>query len=180
MFPSFTLTSALLLLALALRTHAHAMPSPALGATAVPAQADGTVLLNITNYNAGGDGSRSVSVMVDPTGTGKKFVAAKMITNGDANPKGTGTEQVKVALPAGTQCTGGKAGNLCLLSVKSTAGFGGCTVASQLSSSPASSAAPPAKSAKPCKKSKRTGYGTRAPRALRRSLHENPVFANAY
>ncbi|KAJ6617032.1 hypothetical protein B0H10DRAFT_1716125, partial [Mycena sp. CBHHK59/15] len=150
------LTSASLVLALVLQAHAHAMPSPALGvkglparsdvqrpstnapcgnvniaqnldsSTAVPAEADGTVMLNITNYNAGADGSRSVSVMVDPTGTGKKFVAAKVTTNGDANPKSTGTQKITLALPAGTECTGGKAGNLCLLSVKSTAGFGGC------------------------------------------------------
>ncbi|KAJ7113945.1 hypothetical protein C8R44DRAFT_584819, partial [Mycena epipterygia] len=149
-------TSAALVLALALQANAHAMPSPALGvsglparsdvqrpstsapcgsvniassidkSTAVPAEADGTVMLNITNYNAGADGSRSVAVMVDPTGTGKKFVAAKVTTNGDAAPTGTGTQQIKLNLPAGTKCTGGKAGNLCLLSVKSTAGFGGC------------------------------------------------------
>ncbi|KAJ7483521.1 hypothetical protein FB451DRAFT_1338199 [Mycena latifolia] len=202
-------TSAAIALALALQVHAHAMPSPALGvsglparsdvqrpstnapcgsvniassidkSTAVPAEADGSVMLNITNYNAGADGSRSVSVLVDPTGTGKKFVAASVTKNGDAAPKDTGTEQVKLTLPAGTKCTGGKAGNLCLLSVKSTAGFGGCTVVSQLSASSASesASAPTASaSAKPCKKSKRRAAGTRAPRALRRSLHANPVF----
>ncbi|KAJ7825705.1 hypothetical protein B0H13DRAFT_1506589, partial [Mycena leptocephala] len=95
--------------------------------TAVPVESDGTtVMLNVTNYNAGGDGSRSVSVLVDPTGSGKNFVKATVTKNGDANPKGTGTDQVKLSLPAGTKCSGGKAGNLCLLSVKSTAGFGGC------------------------------------------------------
>jgi len=152
--------------------------------TAVPVESDGTtVMLNVTNYNAGADGSRSVSVLVDPTGTGKKFVAAKVTKNGDPNPKGTGTDKVTLSLPPGTQCTGGKNRNLCLLSVKSTAGFGGCAVVSQLAasaSSPSASAGAPAatKSKVPCN-GKRRAVGTRAPRALRRSLHENPVFAAA-
>ncbi|KAJ7648190.1 hypothetical protein DFH06DRAFT_904234, partial [Mycena polygramma] len=96
-------------------------------AAAVPVEDDGTTVnLNVTNFNAGGDGSRSVSVLVDPTGTGKKFVAAKVTKNGDANPKTDGTDVVTLSLPAGTQCTGGTDGNRCLLSVKSTAGFGNC------------------------------------------------------
>ncbi|KAJ7900571.1 hypothetical protein B0H14DRAFT_2429155 [Mycena olivaceomarginata] len=131
-------------------------------ATAVPVEADGsTVMLNVTNFNPGADGSRSVSVLVDPTGTGKNFVAAKVTKNGDPAPKANGSDQVKLTLPAGTKCTGGKAGNLCLLSVKSTAGFGACTVVSQLasSSSPdstpsASASAPPASTKVPCKSSK--------------------------
>ncbi|KAJ7155833.1 hypothetical protein C8R46DRAFT_1116564 [Mycena filopes] len=149
--------------------------------TAVPVEADGTtVMLNVTNFNAGGDGSRSVSVLVDPTGTGKNFVAAKVTKNGDAAPKSTGTQQVTLTLPAGTVCSGGKAKNLCLLSVKSTADFGGCTVVSQLSATGSGSGtgAAAATSKTPCKSSKRRrAFGTRAPRALRRSLHENPVFA---
>ncbi|KAJ7088895.1 hypothetical protein B0H15DRAFT_885710 [Mycena belliarum] len=206
-------TSAALVLALALQANAHAMPSPALGvsglparsdvqrpsnnspcgnvniassldkSTAVPAEADGSVMLNITNYNGGADGSRSVSVMVDATGTGKKFVAATVTQNGDPAPKNTGTQQIKLDLPAGTQCTGGKAGTLCLLSVKSTAGFGGCTVVSQVqntsaSGSTAAGAPATSASAKPCK-NKRRAVGTRAPRALRLSagLHDNPIFA---
>ncbi|KAJ7708649.1 hypothetical protein B0H17DRAFT_916822 [Mycena rosella] len=205
---SSVFTSAALVLALVLQAHAHAMPSPALGvsglparsdvqrpstsspcgsvniasslnnSTAVPAAADGTVMLNITNYNPGADGSRSVSVMVDPTGTGKKFVAATVTKNGDPAPTGTGTEQIKLSLPAGIQCSGGKAGNLCLLSVKSTADFGGCAVVSQLAASSGSGSATvsaPTASKTPCK-SKRRAAGTRAARALRRSLHENPVF----
>jgi hypothetical protein len=79
-----------------------------------------------------------------------------------------------------------------LQSVKSTAGFGGCAVVSQLSSSgstdstPSGSAgasAPVATTGSssgkvPCKKTRRRAVGTRAPRAMRRaeSLHENPVF----
>jgi hypothetical protein len=63
---------------------------------------------------SGADGSRFVSVLVDPTGTGKNFVAAKVTKNGDPAPKANGSDQVKLKLPAGTKCTGGKAGNLCL------------------------------------------------------------------
>ncbi|KAJ6606936.1 hypothetical protein B0H10DRAFT_1956732 [Mycena sp. CBHHK59/15] len=82
--------------------------------------------------------------MVDPTGTGKKFVAAK-------NPKSTGTQKITLVLPAGTQCTGGKVGNLCLLSVKSTAGFGGCTVVSQLQAATSTTLSPSVSATKnPC------------------------------
>jgi hypothetical protein len=64
---------------------------------------------------SGADGSRSVSVLVDPTGTGKNFVAAKVTKNGDPAPKTNGSDKVTLSLPAGTKCTGGKTGNLCLL-----------------------------------------------------------------
>ncbi|KAF7345592.1 hypothetical protein MVEN_01578000 [Mycena venus] len=161
--------------------------------TAVPVESDGTtVMLNVTNYNPGGDGSRSVSVLVDPTGTGKKFVAAKVTKNGNANPKDNGSDLISLSLPAGTTCTGGKAKNLCLLSVKSTAGFGGCTVVSQLASTNSGSGSTPAasgstsaagatKSKVPCSKKARRAAGTRAPRALRlaaESVHANPLFAS--
>jgi len=166
--------------------------------TAVPVESDGTtVMLNVTNYNPGGDGSRSVSVLVDPTGTGKKFVAAKVTKNGNANPKDNGSDLISLSLPAGTTCTGGKAKNLCLLSVKSTAGFGGCAVVSQLDSTSTSnsgsnsapaasgstSAAGATKSKVPCSKKARRAAGTRAPRALRlaaaaESVHANPLFAS--
>ncbi|KAJ7788270.1 hypothetical protein B0H14DRAFT_2949488 [Mycena olivaceomarginata] len=189
---SNTLTSAAVL-SLALHVSAHAMPLPALGVTGSPVRNDAQrlstakpcgstdIASNLDKATAvpveadgarGADGSRSVSVLVDPTGTGKNFVAAK--TNGS------------------DKCTGGKAGNLCLLSVKSTAGFGACTVVSQLSSGSsdstpsASASAAPASTKVPCKsnKNKRRAVGTRAARALRieseaesRDLHGNPVFA---
>ncbi|KAK6977650.1 hypothetical protein R3P38DRAFT_3122676, partial [Favolaschia claudopus] len=152
---------------------------------------DGTsVSFNMTNFNGGGDGSRKVSVMIDPTGTGKSFVKANVTKNGDPAPKEeTGSDLITVALPDGTKCTGGKGKNLCLLSVKSTAGFGACTVASQLTSTTGAD-----KSGKvPCKNSKknRRAVATRAARFLRaqarelereaeeqeRSLHGNPLFA---
>ncbi|KAF8205265.1 hypothetical protein K438DRAFT_1818858 [Mycena galopus ATCC 62051] len=105
--------------------------------TALPTEADGTtVTMNVTNFNSGADGSRSVSVTVDPTGTGKStsFVKATVSKNGNANPTSDGTDKVTLSLPKGTKCTGGTAGNLCLLSVKTTAGFGACVVVSQLDS----------------------------------------------
>ncbi|KAJ6475164.1 hypothetical protein DFH09DRAFT_1293420 [Mycena vulgaris] len=155
------LACASILFALAAQTSAHAIPNPALGvkgtpkrsdvqrpstanpcgnvniasnldtSTAVAAAADGTVTFQVENFNAGGDGSTSVSVQVDPTGAGKKFVAATVKTNGNKNPGKVESDKVVVSLPAGTKCTGGKAKNLCLLSVKTTAGFGACTVVSQ-------------------------------------------------
>ncbi|KAF7371209.1 hypothetical protein MSAN_00756500 [Mycena sanguinolenta] len=158
--------------------------------TAVPVEQDGvTVMLNVTNFNAGADGSRSVSVLVDPTATGnsKNFVKATVTKNGNANPSSDGTDQIKLTLPTGTKCSGGKDGNLCLLSVKTTAGFGACTVVQQLAASTPASASAPATTgttgattaSKPCSKNrKRRALGTRAPRAMRlQSLHGNPVFA---
>ncbi|KAJ7900595.1 hypothetical protein B0H14DRAFT_2671231 [Mycena olivaceomarginata] len=157
-------------------------------ATAVPVEADGsTVMLNVTNFNPGSDGSRSVSVLVDPTGTGKNFVAAKATKNGDPAPKTNGSGKVALSLPAGTKCTGREDGEF---SVKSTAGFGACTVVSQLSSGSsdstpsASASAAPASTKVPCKSSKNKcrAVGTRAASALRigsesRNVHGNPVFA---
>jgi len=155
------LAYASLFLALAAQTSAHAMPSIALGvsgaptrsdvqrpstakpcgtidpattldtSTAIPVAADGSVTMNVQNFNAGADGSTSVSVQIDQTGTGNSFVAGTVTTNGNAAPKAVETDKVVFTLPAGTTCTGGTAGNLCLVSVKTTAGFGACTVVSQ-------------------------------------------------
>jgi len=158
-FKSFV-ASAALLLALAAQANAHAAPVPALGvakparsdvqrpstnapcgnvniaqtldsSTATAAGADGSVTIGVQNFNAGADGSTSVSVQVDATGKGTSFVAGTVTKNGQTNPTKTGTDQVTFSLPAGTKCTGGAAGNLCLVSVKTTAGFGACTVVSQ-------------------------------------------------
>ncbi|KAJ7191114.1 hypothetical protein GGX14DRAFT_381459 [Mycena pura] len=126
--------------------------------TALPAAADGSVTMNVENFNAGADGSTSVSVSVDATGKGTAFTAATVQTNGNPNPTKVETDKVVFTLPAGTKCTGGTAGNLCLVSVKTTAGFGACTVVSQ--GAAAAGAAPAAK----------VKAGTRAARALRREL----------
>ncbi|KAJ7793436.1 hypothetical protein B0H14DRAFT_2622891 [Mycena olivaceomarginata] len=95
--------------------------------TAITAAADGSVTLKVQNFNAGADGSTSISVEVVQTGMGKKFVAG----NGNHKPSKVETDQVTFSLPAGTKCAGGKAKNLCLVSVKTTGGFGACTVVSQ-------------------------------------------------
>ncbi|KAJ7083596.1 hypothetical protein B0H15DRAFT_911550 [Mycena belliarum] len=155
------LACASIFLALAAQTSAHAIPTVPLGvkgapkrndvqrpsngkpcgnvnpantldsSTAVPANADGTVNISVVNFNAGGDGSTSVSVQVDATGTGNKFVAGTVKTNGNPKPNKVQTDKVVFALPAGTKCSGGKGKNLCLVSVKTTSGFGACVVVSQ-------------------------------------------------
>ncbi|KAK7057954.1 hypothetical protein R3P38DRAFT_3547066 [Favolaschia claudopus] len=156
------LACASVFLALAVQTSAHAIPSPALGikgdpvrkdtqrptdakpcgnvdiasnldtSTAIPAAADGSVTMNVQHFNAGKDGSTSVTVKVDQTGTGKNFVDAKVTKNGNtASATKLGTDKIIFSLPAGTKCSGGKAKNLCLVTVKSISGFGGCTVVSQ-------------------------------------------------
>lgn len=155
------LACASIFLALAAQTTAHAGPQIALGvkgnlarsdvqrpstakpcgtidpattldtSTAVPAASDGTVTMNVVNFNAGADGSTSVSVLVDQTGVGKTFVAGAVTTQGNPAPTAVETDKVVFTLPAGTKCAGGTAGNLCLVSVKTTAGFGACMVVSQ-------------------------------------------------
>ncbi|KAJ7907126.1 hypothetical protein B0H13DRAFT_1475681, partial [Mycena leptocephala] len=120
--------------------------------TAIAAAADRTVTMNVENC-IGTDGSTSVSVEVDQTGTGKKFAPATVTTNGNPchAPYSTRILTQLSSLPAGTKCTGGKAQNLCLVSVKTTHGFGGCTVVSQGKGSAGSSTtktAAPAKSTK--------------------------------
>jgi len=155
------LTSTTLVLALSLQVHAHAAIAPALGVSGTPvrndvqrpstkspcgtvdiastldtstpvqAAADGTFKVTVTDFNAGADGSRSVSAEVDPTGVGSSFKAVTVSTNGNANPTTVGSDTVVASLPSGTTCSGGKAGNLCLVSFKTTAGFGNCVVVSQ-------------------------------------------------
>jgi len=99
--------------------------------TPVAAAADGTFTVTATNFNGGRDGSRQVSLTVDAAGTGKNFVAGQVTTNGDPAPATVGSEQIVASLPAGTKCTGGTAGNLCLASFKTTGGFGNCVVVQQ-------------------------------------------------
>ena len=80
---------------------------------------------------SGTDGSRQVSLTVDSTGKGTSFKAGTVTQNGVAAPATTGTQQIVAQLPAGTKCTGGAAGNLCLASFKTLGGFGNCVVVSQ-------------------------------------------------
>jgi len=99
--------------------------------TPVAAAADGTFTTTATNFNAGKDGSRQVTLQVDSTGVGKTFVAGTVSQNGQLAPTNVGSEPIVAALPAGTKCTGGAAGNLCLASFTTAGGFGNCVVVSQ-------------------------------------------------
>jgi len=105
--------------------------------------ANGTFATSVTDFNPGTDGSREIAkLLIDPTGTGKSFtVQGKVTQNGDGNPTTTGTQQILATMPAGTQCTGGKTGDLCLASFATTAGFGNCVVLRQATSSGSSAAA---------------------------------------
>ncbi|KAG6917131.1 hypothetical protein DXG01_003797 [Tephrocybe rancida] len=109
-------------------------------ATPIVAAADGSFVATVTNFNAGKDGSRQVSLTVDATGAGKTFVAGKVATNGDLAPTSVGSQKVTASLPAGTKCTGGTSGNLCLASFKTAAGFGNCVVVQQASAGTAATA----------------------------------------
>jgi len=100
--------------------------------TPVVADATGKFTVTVTNFNAGADGSRQVSATVDPTGAGKTFSGTVAISaNGVAAPASTGSDQVTATLPAGTVCSGGASGKLCLVSFKTSAGFGNCVVVQQ-------------------------------------------------
>ncbi|KAJ6580051.1 hypothetical protein DFH09DRAFT_806433, partial [Mycena vulgaris] len=107
--------------------------------TAVPADpTTGSFSVVGTSFDPGADGSTSVTAVVDPTGTGKAFPGTvDVTTNGNAIPNNqvqtasASTQPIVAALPAGTKCTGGAAGNLCLVAFKTTAGFQNCVVVSQ-------------------------------------------------
>ncbi|PSS36964.1 hypothetical protein EW026_g2070 [Hermanssonia centrifuga] len=160
-----------LVMGLTLQVQAHAIISPALGVTGTPvrndvqrpstaspcgsvniaktldtttpivAAADGSFTTNITNFNAGKDGSRQVTATVDATGTGSKFVAATVTENGDLAPTDVGSQPLAVQLPAGATCTGGTSGNLCLVSFTTAGGFGNCVVVQQAGAAGAAAAA---------------------------------------
>ncbi|KAF8155571.1 hypothetical protein B0H34DRAFT_675744 [Crassisporium funariophilum] len=99
--------------------------------TAVAASAAGVVNAVAINFNGGADGSRKVTAKVDATGKGTNFVAMTVTTNGDAAPASVGSQPIVASLPAGTKCTGGANGNLCLVQFTTSAGFGNCVAVSQ-------------------------------------------------
>ncbi|THH12178.1 hypothetical protein EW146_g7803 [Bondarzewia mesenterica] len=154
--------ASLLILALSSQVHAHALISPPLGvsgtpnesdvqfpsssgpcgnvdiasnidsSTAVPAAADGSFAVTVTNFNGGEDGSRQIVRMnIDASGVGKTFASGTMLVNGEVSPAGAGSQQLSAQLPAGTKCKGGKAENLCLASFVTAGSFGNCVVVSQ-------------------------------------------------
>ncbi|KAF8816624.1 hypothetical protein BYT27DRAFT_7181445, partial [Phlegmacium glaucopus] len=51
--------------------------------TAVAADATGSFKVNATSFNGGVDGSLKFTAKVDASGTGTKFVAMNITTNGD-------------------------------------------------------------------------------------------------
>ncbi|CAE6366564.1 unnamed protein product [Rhizoctonia solani] len=84
------------------------------------------------NFNAKQDGSMQFTASVDATGTGKSFKAATITKNGpNAPPKVGQTAEIDVSLPEGTTCNGGASKDLCLVSFKSSSGFGNCVVVKQ-------------------------------------------------
>jgi len=100
--------------------------------TPIPVNPDGSFSPTITNFNGGSDGSRSIkTVQVDASGQGTNFVAAKMLVNGDPNPRNDSTEQITAQLPPNTKCAGGSEGNRCLVAFATTAGFGNCVIVKQ-------------------------------------------------
>jgi len=102
----------------------------ALAASTPVVATNGAFTVNVQNFNPGTDGATAIkSATVDTTGTGKSFAGAVTITkNGDPNPTADTTVQVSGTLPAGTTCTGGAAGNQCLVSFTTNAGFGNCVL----------------------------------------------------
>jgi len=161
MFCKSLLSTAALVLALSSQAFAHMALSPELGvagtpvrndvqrpktgaecgttniaatidtSTAVAAAADGSFTVTAINFNAGTDGSTQVTGSVDATGVGKTFTPITITTNGVLSPAAAGSTKIVAQLPAGTTCTGGKAGNLCLVSFVSAGNFGNCVLVSQ-------------------------------------------------
>ncbi|KAJ7456065.1 hypothetical protein FB451DRAFT_1048547 [Mycena latifolia] len=118
--------------------------------TAVPADpTTGSFSVTGNSFDPGSDGSTSVTALVDTTGTGKSFTGTvDVTTNGNAvQTASASTQPIVAALPAGTKCAGGAAGNLCLVAFKTTAGFQNCVVVSQGAASNATAAAGTAASA---------------------------------
>ncbi|CAA7266654.1 unnamed protein product [Cyclocybe aegerita] len=101
------------------------------GSTAAVADATGAFTVTATNFNRRRDGSRQVTAQVDPTATGQNFVAMTVTVNGDPAPRQLGSEQLTATLPAGMTCTGGTAGNKCLVQFVTLSGFGNCVVVEQ-------------------------------------------------
>ncbi|KAI0644294.1 hypothetical protein C8Q79DRAFT_1002186 [Trametes meyenii] len=167
MFSKTLIAAAALCLSVSLQVHAHATIAPALGIKGAPVRNDaqrpskgkecgkidiaknfdssqaiqaatnGSFAATITNFNGGVDGSRQVTALVDPTGTGKSFVSADVLKNGDKNPSSTGSQQLVVQLPSGTTCKGGASKDKCLVSFTTAGGFGNCVVVQQDTASPA-------------------------------------------
>jgi len=143
--------------------------------TAITPDETGSFKVNATSFNGGVDGSLKFTAQVDPTGTGTKFVAMNITTNGDNSPQGAESQTIVASLPAGTKCTGGKLSNKCLVQFISGAGFGNCVIVSQAAAAGTGNSttkAAGACSAKSRASTKKKGkidasYGTTAPAGSR-------------
>ncbi|KAG7095952.1 hypothetical protein E1B28_006636 [Marasmius oreades] len=95
--------------------------------------ADGSITMTINNFNPLLDGSRKIQkASIDADGTGNFATPVTITKNGELAPKTrTGSEQITVQMPAGMKCTGGTAGNLCVMSFTTASGFGNCVVVAQ-------------------------------------------------
>ncbi|KAF8607938.1 hypothetical protein BDV93DRAFT_434872 [Ceratobasidium sp. AG-I] len=95
--------------------------------------ASGSISMNWRQVNAGADGGRPGTALIDVTGTGNNFkpvTISKDFADGGADSDNPMT----IAIPAGTVCTGGSAGNACLLRVTNPPGFGSCFAIARRSS----------------------------------------------
>ncbi|KAG7095959.1 hypothetical protein E1B28_006643 [Marasmius oreades] len=95
--------------------------------------ADGSITMTINNFNPRRDGSREIEkASIDADGTGDFATPVTVTKNGETSPKTrTGSEQITVMMPPGMKCTGGAAGNLCVMSFTTISGFGNCVVVAQ-------------------------------------------------
>ncbi|KAF7974146.1 hypothetical protein HWV62_13383, partial [Athelia sp. TMB] len=147
-------------LAMISQVYGHAAISPPLGvkvsgtissllATSSAVAANGnSFTTTITNFNGGQDGSTQVTAQIDPTGVGKTFTALTVTKNGVLAPAAAGSQQITVALPAGTKCTGGANKDTCLVAFKTAGGFGNCIGVTQGNAAVAAAGSASATSAK--------------------------------
>jgi len=109
-----------------------ANPSLISSSTIVPARADGTFDVKVTNFNGGRDGSLHVDMQVDASGTGQgPFVPGSVPKNGELDPTAAKTIDVTAQLPPGTVCRGGAGKNVCLVTFTAAGGFGNCVAVSK-------------------------------------------------
>lgn len=83
---------------------------------------NGAVNLVAKNFNGGRDGSTQFQAALSTTGRNGDFQEVDVTTNGVAAPNGNIESPITVAIPAGTDCSGGN----CVLTFRSAGGFGNC------------------------------------------------------
>ncbi|EJD55594.1 hypothetical protein AURDEDRAFT_109865 [Auricularia subglabra TFB-10046 SS5] len=83
---------------------------------------NGAVNLVAKNFNGGRDGSTQFTAALSTTGRNGNFQEVDVTANGVAAPNGNIESPITVAIPAGTDCSGGS----CVLTFRSAGGFGNC------------------------------------------------------